>query len=77
MKSVKVAVVDVQLKQGLFGIKVRILPPTVDFLDKPTIKPGNIPPAKATPTEPEQPVTTEVELEEKKEEQPVGSPAQA
>src|SRR5213079_3167391 len=38
LKSVKVAVADVQLKQGLFGIKVRILPPTVDFIDKPTMK---------------------------------------
>src|SRR5207244_6690716 len=31
LKSVKVAVTDVQLKQGLFGIKVRILPPNINF----------------------------------------------
>ncbi|OLC63092.1 hypothetical protein AUH73_03105 [archaeon 13_1_40CM_4_53_4] len=38
LKSVKVAVTDVQLKQGLFGIKVRILPPNINFVDKPTMK---------------------------------------
>lgn len=38
LKSLKVAVADVQLKQGLFGIKVRILPPNVDFIDKPVMK---------------------------------------
>ncbi len=38
LKSVKVAVTDVQLKQGLFGINVRILPPNVSFLDKPIMK---------------------------------------
>src|SRR5260370_16912022 len=47
LKSVKVAVTDVQLKQGLFGIKVRILPPTVDFIDKPTMK---TPPPSVSPT---------------------------
>ncbi len=38
LKSLKVAVTDVQLKQGLFGINVRILPPNVSFLDKPIMK---------------------------------------
>jgi small subunit ribosomal protein S3 len=35
LKSVKRAVADVQLKQGLFGINVRILPPQIDYIDKP------------------------------------------
>ena len=39
LKSVKVAVTDVQLKQGLFGINVRILPPNISFIDKPLMKP--------------------------------------
>lgn len=77
LKSVKVAVVDVQLKQGLFGIKVRILPPTVDFLDKPIIKQGVPAIAKIAPTEAESPAPVEIEVEETKEEQTVGSPAQA
>ncbi len=47
LKSLKTAVVDVQLKQGLFGINVRILPPNVDFLDKPIIRPVTLPQASA------------------------------
>jgi small subunit ribosomal protein S3 len=39
LKSVRTAVADVQLKQGLFGINVRILPPQTDYVDKPIIKP--------------------------------------
>jgi len=35
LNSVKTAVADVQLKQGLFGINVRILPPQIDYIDKP------------------------------------------
>src|SRR2546425_7625042 len=38
LKNLKTAVADVQLKQGLFGINVRILPPNIDFLDKPLMK---------------------------------------
>jgi len=74
---VKVAVTDVQLKQGLFGIKVRILPPNINFVDKPTMK---IVAAAVT-----QPVITEVpvpapaapEVEPDKEEATVGNPTQA
>lgn len=41
------AVVDTQLKQGLFGISVKLMPPNVVFTDKPVIKePGEAP---ATP----------------------------
>lgn len=39
LKNLRTAVVDVQLKQGLFGIKVRVLPPNVDFIDKPIMRP--------------------------------------
>jgi small subunit ribosomal protein S3 len=46
LKSVKTAVADVQLKQGLFGINVRILPPQIDYIDKPIML---NPPAETTP----------------------------
>jgi small subunit ribosomal protein S3 len=84
LKTVKVAVADVQLKQGLFGINVRILPPTADFLDKPTMKtvpasaiqstqsPVLSPSVLVPDTAPPPP-----EVEAKKEEEPVGSAAQA
>jgi small subunit ribosomal protein S3 len=45
-KLVRFAVVDTQLKQGLFGIRVRLMPPNVSLPDKPTIR--------AVPTEPVQ-----------------------
>jgi len=38
LKQVKSAVVDVQLKQGLFGVGVKILPPGATFPDRPTIR---------------------------------------
>src|SRR2546426_11330981 len=75
LKSVKVAVADVQLKQGLFGIKVRILPPTVDFIDKPTMK--TPPPPSVAPTITVQaPIVETPEVETEKEE-PIGNTAQA
>lgn len=75
LKSVKVAVADVQLKQGLFGIKVRILPPTVDFIDKPTMKtpPVSVEP---TPAAAQVPIVENAVVETEKEE-PIGNPAQA
>lgn len=39
LKQVRRAVVDVQLKQGLFGINAQILPPTAEFPDRPSILP--------------------------------------
>lgn len=53
-KLVRFAVVDTQLKQGLFGIRVRLMPPNVSLPDKPTIR--------AVPPEPVQqkPVQAEV-----------------
>jgi len=81
LKTVKVAVVDVQLKQGLFGIKVRILPPTVDFLDKPTMKVVAAVAAETTaqpaPAEVPEEAPAPPEVETKKEEEPLGSTAQA
>jgi small subunit ribosomal protein S3 len=37
-KIVRFAVVDTQLKQGLFGIRVRLIPPNVSLPDKPEIR---------------------------------------
>lgn len=52
LKQVKRAVMDVQLKQGLFGVQVRILPPGATFPDKPEIRtPGEL--ATASPKEAE------------------------
>ena len=61
LKQVKRAVVDIQLKQGLFGVAVRILPPGARFPDKPELR---------TPGEhaPEQPKETAAESEEESEE---------
>jgi small subunit ribosomal protein S3 len=80
LKSVKVAVADVQLKQGLFGIKVRILPPTANFIDKPTmlvIPAVTTAPPQTSTAETLQPAPSPPDVEAKKEEEPVGSPAQA
>ncbi len=77
LKNVKTAVADVQLKQGLFGINVRILPPNIDFLDKPLLRkqetvPQTIPaPEAAAPVEAEtvEPETTEAAQPEQVEEE--------
>ncbi len=37
-RQLRSAVVDTQLKQGLFGISVKLMPPNVTFPDKPLIK---------------------------------------
>ena len=37
-RFLRTAVVDTQLKQGLFGISVKLMPPNVVFPDKPVIK---------------------------------------
>jgi small subunit ribosomal protein S3 len=52
LKNLKTAVADVQLKQGLFGINVRILPPNIDFLDKPLMKKQEPAPPTKQKTEP-------------------------
>jgi len=62
LKQVKSAVVDIQLKQGLFGVAVRILPPGAEFPDRPVIK---------TPAEreAEKPAETKMDTEEETEEE--------
>lgn len=82
LKSLKVAVADVQLKQGLFGIKVRILPPNVEFIDKPVMKAfvEAIKPAAEIAKQQETVMPAEVEPEPKPEEEaaePVANPAEA
>ena len=46
---VRFAVVDTQLKQGLFGIRVRLMPPHVTLPDKPSIRDVPLSPAPAEP----------------------------
>ncbi len=84
LKNTRTAVVDVQLKQGLFGINVRILPPNVDFLDKPLMKPAPSPEQSrsetSAPTETPAPAQTVVavnEEPEKKEEAAVANTEKA
>jgi small subunit ribosomal protein S3 len=49
LKQVRRAVVDIQLKQGLFGVAVRILPPEAKFPDRPEIRAlGEVLPEQAT-----------------------------
>jgi small subunit ribosomal protein S3 len=55
-KIVRSAVVDTQLKQGLFGIRVRLLPRNATLPDKPTIR-------DVAPSPPIPKPTTEVEVE--------------
>ena len=48
-RIVRFAVVDTQLKQGLFGIRVRLMPPNVSLPDRPVIRdvaPGPVQPPK-------------------------------
>jgi len=56
LKYVKEAVQDIQLKQGLFGIKVRILPPNIDVFEHPIIK-SEIPQTATAASE--KPIATE------------------
>jgi len=48
-KLVRFAVVDTQLKQGLFGIRVRLMPPNVSLPDKPSIRDVPVAPAQPKP----------------------------
>src|SRR3989337_3279294 len=49
LKNLRTAVVDVQLKQRLFGLNVLVLPPNVDFIDKPIMRPSKPVTASASP----------------------------
>ncbi len=80
LKSLKVAVADVQLKQGLFGIKVRILPPNVDFIDKPVMKTFTEavkPPAAEMGKQQKPPEEVETKQQQEEEAQPVANPTEA
>ena len=57
-RIVRFAVVDTQLKQGLFGIRVRIMPPNVSLPDRPVIR--DVP---QRPVEAPKPVVAQVEAE--------------
>jgi small subunit ribosomal protein S3 len=48
-RMLRTAVVDTQLKQGLFGISVKLMPPKVEFPDKPVIKAAGEVPAIPKP----------------------------
>ena len=48
-RIVRSAVVDTQLKQGLFGIRVKIMPPNVALPDKPVIRASGEAPAVPKP----------------------------
>lgn len=48
-RLLRTAVVDTQLKQGLFGISVKLMPPNVVFPDKPIIKEIGEVPVKPKP----------------------------
>jgi len=57
-KLVRFAVVDTQLKQGLFGIRVRLMPPNVSLPDKPTIRDVPTQPVQPKPEVEQAPVET-------------------
>ena len=66
LDQLRSAVVDTQLKQGLFGISVKLMPPNVSFPDKPVIRDISETHAPPKPTEPIEPAP-EAEIEEKEE----------
>ena len=71
LKQVKTAVVNVLLKQGLIGVRVKILPPGAHFPDEMKIKEGAKPPAgslkeEAVAIKPEEEVKAESKAEEVK-----------
>jgi len=57
-RIVRFAVVDTQLKQGLFGIRVRIMPPNISLPDRPVIRD-----APQRPVEAPKPVVAQVAAE--------------
>ncbi len=60
-KQLKQAVVFTQLKPGLFGVNVKILPPDAEFPDQPSIKEGRVAEAEASKE------TEEIEVADTKE----------
>ena len=62
-KLVRFAVVDTQLKQGLFGIRVRLMPPNVSLPDKPSIRAVPPEPVQQKPVQEEVAARTDEEKE--------------
>jgi len=62
-KQLKQAVVFTQLKPGLFGVNVKILPPDAEFPDQPSIREGRVAEAEAEVSEKKE----EVEVADTKE----------
>jgi len=60
-KQLKQAVVFTQLKPGLFGVNVKILPPDAEFPDQPSIREGRVAEAEASEE------TEEIEVADTKE----------
>jgi small subunit ribosomal protein S3 len=58
-RIVRTAVVDTQLKQGLFGIRVTLLPKTANLPDRPTIR--DVPISRPTQSEVHEPEPTPAE----------------
>ncbi len=75
LKQVRTAVVDTQLKQGLFGVKVSILPPTAEFPDRPRIKKSveEVPVTAAVAVEAAEPAAEKEEVKKIEEEPAVAS----
>jgi len=72
LKQIRRAVIEVQLKQGLFGVAVKILPPGVAFPDRPEIKMAG---EKEPEPAPETKVEAEPEEEAEEETEEVGEAA--
>jgi small subunit ribosomal protein S3 len=63
-RQLRTAVVDTQLKQGLFGISVKLMPPNVSFPDKPVIRAVSEIQAQPKTAEAETPRVESAKLEE-------------
>lgn len=63
-RQLRTAVVDTQLKQGLFGISVKLMPPNVSFPDKPVIRAVSELPAQPKTAEQETPPAESAKIEE-------------
>jgi small subunit ribosomal protein S3 len=73
-KQVLAATAHSQLKQGIFGVRVAILPPNFEFLDKPTFK---VIAPEPTAEAPEIIEEKDEEVSEKEEEKEIADSAQA
>jgi len=63
-RQLRTAVVDTQLKQGLFGISVKLMPPNVSFPDKPVIRAVSEMPTQPKTAEAETPRAESAKIEE-------------